>query len=353
MNLTMTTKWIKNDRHDYLIVNLVGSGDAEESASQIYLDIRMPKEVRIRHIGDLPSDGHGNSIGVDIPDMAASDSKNIVFKVKSFQELNEATAPELHLHWIDSTSGDLLERHQTGTAMPLEATEVDENLNEIVAAARSAHKRPNSRRRVGLRRKETTEENTCMNTERHLRTKRSHRCGHDHIGSGRHSHHVGARTRQHWHGHGEEEMATSEREITRRPRRGHRHHDAVHQDREAFQIGRGFGRHARGSWNEAQDERQWAARRHGKGHLHRTIAEMRERMEELEHRIARMQGTDEIAELESRREIARTRRERGSKHRHDGHHYGRRMRGEGRRMGHMMHRAVASQLGHDDRHPDA
>src|SRR5690606_10098976 len=147
--------------------------------------------------------------------------------------------------------------------------------------------------------------------ERHPRTKRSHRCGYELSDTNCHGHHFGARTRQHWHEYGEEDMTTSEREITRRPRRGHRHHDheGAQQEREAFLAGRNFGRHARGSWKEAHGEHQHSGRRHGKGHLHRTIAEMRERIEKMEIRLARMEGTDGIADREYGREITRTRRE--------------------------------------------
>lgn len=147
MNLTMTTRWHKttDDRRTYLVVTIATDNNetSDTSASQIYLDIQLPEYSRIRHIGNLPRAGSGNSIGVDVPDLQPGAHQNIVFKVKSRQDQIE---PELHLHWIDSASGDLLERHQTGTPMPTEAGEPDQDLIEIVTGARSDHRQARSHR---------------------------------------------------------------------------------------------------------------------------------------------------------------------------------------------------------------
>ena len=192
-------------------------------------------------------------------------------------------------------------------------------------------------------------ENTFMNTERHPRTKRSHRCGHELSATNRHGHQYGARTRQHWHEYGEEDMTTPEREITRRPRSGHRHHDndAAQQEGEAFLTRRDFGRHARGSRKEAHGEHQQSGRRGGRGHLHRTIAEMQDRIDDMERRMHRMLRMQRMAKrramhgarpFEERESCQKSNRTRHSGRDDQGHH-AYRMRGEGRRMGRMMYRA--------------
>lgn len=331
MNLTTNTRWAGIDDKTYLIVTIAAADNNTGAvASQIYLDLQLPEGARIRHIGDLSTDGHGKSIGVDIPDLTAGEQRDIVFRVKSRQTDGTEITPELHLHWIDSESGDLLERHQTGTQMPTEQTEADQDLETILADARSR------------------------------RTNRTHRQGHtnEHRGRGRR-----ARNRHQWQG--EDSMTTPEQEITRHPRRGRRHgHGTGH---EVTRYGQHAGPHMRRVHDEPRGDHAASGgrkvRRHGKGHLYRMMADMQDQIDMMERKMRRMQRRarmhamsmhDGMETRETRREITRTRRTMEPGVIPPRSHHGRRMHGEGRKLGRMMHRAMAeSRQAIKDRQADA
>lgn len=285
MNLNMTTNWSYIDHRTYLIVTITSDRETEAAASQMYLDIQLPEGVLIRHIGNLPGDGHANTIGVDLPDLAASDHHNVVFRVKTRQAAGAEITPELHLHWIDSITGDLLERHQTGTRIPVDSGEANTNLVEIVAAARSEHK--TSRRRS--RRSAFMKETDSMTIQRHPRTKRHSHCNH--------------------RGHG---------------------------------VGYRAGGRARAAMSQLEGEGR-GHRHSGRGHLHMAIERMQQRIDHMERRMRRMQRMAQMSAEGSGEQVTRRPRRRCE---HDARtsrsNAGHRMYDEGRRMGRMARHSFAT-----------
>ena len=296
MNLTMNSRWSMVDQHTYLIVT-ISADNSEATASQTYLDIQLPEGARMRHIGTLPTDGHGNSIGVDVPDISSSNHQHIVFKVKSGRSSETEITPELHLHWIDSITGDLLERHQTGTPMPTEPADFDGDLAEIVAAAKSTHKP---------------------------------------------THHRGHRAQPQ-----ESESMTTE----------HTRHNRRREYREAFMAGREFGRRGRHTARHGQDT--MSPRKRAVmlqiDEMRERIDEMEQRIARMQGKTSfrEMPGNTRFEERETHREITRTRREGRAGKSHHGHRCDHHMGGEGRKMGRMMRRAASSHYARDEGQLDA
>lgn len=294
MSLALTTQWTQHNNRTYLIVTVMAPQDIESVATQTYLDIQMPEGTRIRHIGKLTSDGRGRNVGVDLPDVASAASQHIVFKVKSRQESDEAITPELHLHWIDSASGDLMERHQTGTPLPTGDFEADDALTQIVVEARSEHQ-PTRREH---RRRHSMKENPFMNTE----------------------------TR------------------TRHYRGGHRCHHRRHGE---TLEGRAFGARAARAGRHARKSFEGMDRGHRHGHRRSPdfagppiIQEMRMQIHELERRVRRLQRLAKYEAMSPEGRITRHPRRRSeSDFIPSRSHLDRRMHAEGRRMGRMMRRA--------------
>lgn len=287
MNLTLTTQWTHINNRNYLVVTVAAPEATRSTATDTYLDIQMPEGSRIRHIGPLNTDGRGRNIGVDLPDLASSDQQHIVFRVKSRVETDVDITPELHLHWIDSATGDLMERHQTGTPMPTDSTEADDSLAQIVATARAEHKQT----RREHRRRHSVKENQFMNTETRKRHYRDgHRCHH--------------------------------RRHSEKP--GHR----------AF--GARAGRHTRKAFAGMRHEH------HREPHFAgpHIIREMRMQIYELERRVRRMQRRAQIERMGPEPQVTRRPRRRAeSGFIPSRSHAGRRMHAEGRKMGRMMRRA--------------
>lgn len=317
MNLTLNTQWAEHRNGTYLVVTVSAPQEpVEAAASEIYLDIQMPAGVRIRNIGSQPSDGHRNSIGIDLPTISSGDHQNIVFRVKPGRDFQGEIAPDVHLHWRDSQSGDLLERHQVAATLPTDLPEISDDLAEIIRTYKK--------------------EQHSMTTENTTNERKFNRAGHE----------CGHRARR----RAQLETQGAEGGIQRRPRCGGHRHDS----RRGHDFGRhGFaaGRSAREAMGELGAERRYA-RRHG---VIRTIQDLQEQVYMLERRMRRMQrrakmqairNREQIVERTAQREIVRT--PRGGR---DGFipsrtHVGRRMHREGRKMGHMARHAFAHR---DDR----
>lgn len=347
MTISITTKWehshIQSNRgrtHLVLTVSAAGNG---VTASNPYLDIRLPESTRLRYIGAFPNDGFGNTAGVDLPDIEPGQSLQLVFRVKTRNLEAEAITPDIHLHWLDLESDTLTEIDQTGSSLPIhneESPEGDPDIATIAAAARSA------RRDRHTNQSNQPKEKPSMRPKRHYRhyqyenTEEPRSCS-----EGR-----GHRRRARAEARGE---AMAERHYRRR---GHRH-EAAHET--GFgRRGRHAGRRTRGGWQSMREDHGHDAKSHrgpanmprGKGSLHRTLNQVMEQMDNLERRVRRMQRQarfqahmpDERVDVyKTHRRITRTRRtvdpdraDNRSHHR-QGHHTHER----GRRMGGMANRA--------------
>lgn len=200
MNLNITSTWEHSHiqphhGHSHLLVTITAEGEA--TASQPYLDIRVPRGVRIRYIGDLPHDGMRNTIGVDLPEIAAGESVQLLFAVKTRHIDAEELVPEIHLHWRDIEADRLIDIDQPGTALPIrdkESPSSDPAIAEIVANTKSEHssKETNRMRTRRHRHEDDTRHGEC--------SRRTHRSG---------GHRFGEHARGAWREDGEERSPRS------------------------------------------------------------------------------------------------------------------------------------------------
>lgn len=262
MNLNITTQWehshIQPNGRTHLVLTISTDGD-EATASNPYLDLRLPESAHIRYLGDLPSDGFGNAIGINLSDIESGQSAQLVFRVKTRNIQAETIVPDIHLHWLDRESDTLTEIDQTGAALPISdegSPESDAEIAEIAAAARSA------RRTRRTNHSNHPKENHPMRTRRHYR--HSNHTGRHHFEGKDHLHRTIEQViermeamerrirRMERHAAMPDEQISVHREITRTRRSADSCRSHSHRHRHVHDHGRRMGRMANRAWRDRQ-----------------------------------------------------------------------------------------------------
>ena len=73
--------------------------------------------MRAELLNAFPSEAHRRHTSVDLRDLAAGESVQLVFAVTSRRERDEAVTPNLHLHWVNPLTGAVEEINQDGATI--------------------------------------------------------------------------------------------------------------------------------------------------------------------------------------------------------------------------------------------